>query len=262
MQRYLRVYRKLCEMSLETLMAYRANFINSMGSSFAWGIFSFISIFLLTSKTTSVYGWKREEIILLTCAYSIMIGVFHTLFSRNFERMAEIINFAQLDTFLVKPMDSQFLLSMRWVNYTASTRVLLGIGFLFYFRRIIAIELNPLAIALFFVLLFFGLLLLYSIWFIVATFLIWSPRLSNLIELMYSVSGMTRFPGEMYKNASEYLFLFLLPITLIITTPIKFLVARASLFDVLSLLFFAAVLFVISRKLWKFALRYYTSASS
>ncbi len=261
MKRYLRVYRTLCAMSLETLFAYRANFINSSVSSFSWGVFSFISIFLLTSKTTTIYGWKREEIILLTCGYGILIGVFHTLFSKNFERMAEVINFAQLDPILLKPMDSQFLLSMRWINYTAAIRIVLGISLLIYFMHALSIVLTWFSFISFFLLLVVGIVLLYSLWFIVATLLIWFPRLSNLIELMYTVSGMTRFPGELYKNASAYLFLFLLPITLIVTTPVKFLVRRATAIDIIELLVFAFVFFVLSRKFWKFALRFYASAS-
>lgn len=261
MKRYARVYALLWKMSLETLLAFRANFVNSMISSLAWGIFSIISVLLLVSKVTTMYGWTQGEIILLTCVYQIVIGVFHTLFSRNFERMAEIIEFAQLDGFLLKPIDSQFYLSMRWINYTSVTRVLLGIGLSAYFLRYLSIELHVVSLIIFFLLLISGLLLLYSLWFLVATLLVWFPRLSNIMELMFSVSGMTRYPGEMYKHASQYLFLFLLPITLIITTPVKLLVQRASVLNIASLALFTLVFFVFSRKFWKFALRFYTSAS-
>ena len=262
MNRYFRIYRILWRMSLETLLIYRANFINSSISSFAWGIFSYISIFLLTSKTSVVFGWTRGELILLTCGYGIMIGIFHTLFSRNFERMAEIIDFAQLDSILIKPIDSQFFLTMRWINYASIIRIVFGVGFLFYFLHSFAIRITIISVLVFFIFLFLGVLLLYSLWFGVATLLLWFPRLSNLMELMYTVAGLTRYPGEMYKNASEYLFLFLLPLTLIVSTPVKFLVWRASGMDLMFLIFFAVMLFLASRKFWVFALRFYTSASS
>ncbi len=262
MKRYISIYKAFAKMSLETLFAYRANFINSSISSVAWAIFSFVSIFLLTSKTSSIYGWKREEIILLTCGYQITIGIFHTLFTANFGRMAEIIEHAQLDGFLLKPIDSQFIMSMRWVNYTSIFRIFIGIIFLIYILQNFSIGLDPFTIGIFFLLLLVGLLLLYSIWFTVATMLIWFPRLSNIIDLMFSVSGMTRYPGELYKHASEYLFLFLLPITLVVATPVKFLFRRTTVFDILELFIFTLIFFVFSRKFWKFALRFYTSASS
>ncbi len=261
MMRYIRVYRSLWRMSMETLLAYRANFINSTVSSLAWGIFSLISIFLLTSKTSTIYGWSREEIILLTCAYQIMIGVFHTLFSRNFERISEIIEYAQLDGYLLKPIDSQFYLSMRWVNFTSIVRIVLGVGFLYFITRSISLGISMISLLFFFFLLLIGLALLYSIWFIAATLLIWFPRLSNIIDLMFNVSGMTRYPGELYKNASAYLFFVLLPIILIVTTPVKFLFQKTSFIDISELAIFALLFFVLSRYFWKFALRFYTSAS-
>jgi ABC-type uncharacterized transport system permease subunit len=55
-------------------MAYRANFINSVISSLGWGIFSVIFMLLLTNKTSSIYQWSRDEILLLTGFYNILGG--------------------------------------------------------------------------------------------------------------------------------------------------------------------------------------------
>ncbi len=262
MRRYLRVYAILGKLSLETLLAYRANFVNSIVASLSWGAFSFFSIFLLVSKTTNVYGWTPTEIILLTCGYSILIGVFHTLFSTNFERMADLINWGQLDAFLLRPLDSQFSLSLWWVNYASLVRIMLGAGLLWYIVQRSALPVPAFTLALFFILVCVGILLLYSIWFIVATLLIWFPRMSNVIELLFNISGMVRYPGEMYQNALGYIFFFFLPLTLIITTPVKILVRKSISWEMILLVAFAICFFVISRLFWKFALRYYTSASS
>lgn len=262
MKRYLRIYRSLLLLSLETLMAYRANFVNSLLSSLAWGIFSFVSILLITSRAPTIYGWRREEILLLTSGYSIVIGFFHTFFSRNFERMAEMINWAQLDSLLVKPVDSQFLISVWWVNYTSIIRIAVGVAFLAYFLHSLPISLTPGVVIAFIVLTFIGLLLLYSVWFIVTTLIMWFPRMSNIVELMYSVSGLSRYPGEMYRNVSPYLYFFLLPFFVVVATPVRFIIQKTSWIEIVELLGLATILFYISRKFWKFALRFYTSASS
>lgn len=262
MKRYIRVYAALWKMSFDMLVAYRGNFFNSMASSISWAMFSIVSILLLTSRASTIYGWTKTEIILLTCGYQILIGVFHTLFSRNFERMADLIEWGQLDALLVKPLDVQFLLSVSWVNYTSISRILLGFGILVYVIMTAGIQPSVVEVVSFIVLLGIGVVLLYSVWFIVATFIIWFPRMSNVIELMYTISGMARYPGEMYRNALGFLFFVLLPIILIVTTPIKLLVSKGSLQDILLLLGFATACLLISSTFWKFALRYYTSASS
>lgn len=262
MKRYFRVYTMLGRLSLETLLAYRANFVNSIVSSLSWGLFSFFSVLLLVSKTTGVYGWTPTEIILLTCGYSILIGVFHTLFSTNFDRMADLINLGQLDAFLLRPLDSQFSLSFWWVNYTSLTRILLGGGFLWYIIHTSAIPVTAVSAASFIVLVSVGIFLLYSVWFIVTTLLVWFPRMSNVIELLYSISGMARYPGEMYRHALGYIFFLFLPLTLIMTTPIKVLVRKSASWEMILLVVFTICFFMISRVFWKFALRHYTSASS
>src|SRR3972149_8688112 len=90
MGKYVRIYRDLLRLNLSSLVAYRSNFVNSVVSSTAWGVFSLVSIVLLTYRVQSVFGWTREEILLLTGVYSVVIGVFHTLFSRNFVRFSRL----------------------------------------------------------------------------------------------------------------------------------------------------------------------------
>lgn len=242
-------------------MTYRANFINSMISSFGWGLFSIASIVLLTSKSSTIFGWKREEVFVLTASYAILIGIFHLVFSRNFDRLSEIIHFGQLDTVLIKPIDSQFLISFYWVNYTSIFRIVLGIIFNIYLFKVFHFNFSLLNFIYFLILILVGLIVLYSIWFIASTLLIWFTRLSNLIDFLFNITGLARYPGEMIRQLRFYIFLFLLPITLIITVPAKFYLQKGSLSELILLLFFAVILFFASRKFWKFALRYYTSAS-
>jgi len=184
MRPYLTIYKTLLHLNLSALVAYRANFISNIISSISWGVFSIVSIVLLTSKTTVIYGWKREEILLLTTTYSVLIGLFHTLFSKNFERFSRMILYGRLDSILLKPIDSQFLISLWIVNYASLTRIILGIGLTFYFLHQLNIVLSPFIVVSYILITAMSLILLYSIWFIVATLTIWFPRLSNIVEFM------------------------------------------------------------------------------
>ena len=262
MKKYLRIYSKLLQLNFMTLTIYRANFVNSLLASVAWGIFSILSIVILTSNVHTLFGWKREEILLLSAVYSIFIGFYHLIVSRNMERFADLIFFGRLDSLLLKPLDSQFSVSLWLFNYTSITRVIIGIFLSFYFLQQLHISLGIVSIVLFFFFMSIGLLLLYSFWFFFLIFIVWQPRLSNIVELLYNISGIARYPQEMYRQLASYIFLFLLPLTLIINTPTKILLGRITIFDAIELACIAVVFFYISRKFWKFALRFYTSASS
>jgi ABC-2 type transport system permease protein len=262
MKKYLNVYRTLIRLNFSSLVVYRANVINNILGSTVWGVFSLISIMLLTARTTSVFGWTRYEILLLSGVYALFIGIFHTLFSRNFERLTHLIRHGMLDAILTKPMDSQFMVSTSIINFTSIIRIVLGMVFIGYIISVAHMTVTLPTIVLFFLGLAIGIILLYSFWFIVATLIIWYPDLSNLIEVLYSASNFGRYPREMYAPMNQFLFLFILPLTFMVIAPTKILLAKLTVVDAAGLLIFAAVFFVCSRKFWKFALRFYTSASS
>lgn len=249
-------------MNLSSLLMYRANFYNSLIASVAWGLFSLFSIVLLTSKSNMVFGWKRDELLLLNGLYGIIIGIYHVIISRNFERFSNIIHFGQLDSLLVKPIDSQFLLSFWLIGYATISRVIIAVIYTWYIANQLHIYPTFFSVISIVALMIFSLVLLYSIWYIVITITIWQTRLSNLTELMFTVTGSARYPQEMLQQLASYVFVFLLPLTLIINIPAKAFLSRLQSGDVIWLVVLSVGLFIVSRKFWKFALRFYTSASN
>lgn len=262
MKRYFSVYRMLLRMNFSMLVGYRENFYNSLLASLAWGSFSLYSIVLLTSKSSMIFGWKREEMLLLNGVYGIIISLFHMQFSKNFERFSEIIHMGQLDSILVKPMDSQFLVSFWLFGYASISRTIIATGYTVYVASMMHIPFSLSRIAGFMTLAVLGLVTLYSIWFIIITFTVWFTRLHNLTELMFTITGAARYPQEIMRQMNQYIFLFLFPITLIITLPTKAYLNRLGSGEFVAIGILSGVLFVSSRAFWRFALRSYTSASS
>lgn len=259
---HLKIYRTLIKLNFSALLAYRFNFINDIIGSITWGSFHFISIFLLTAKSGSVYGWSREELILLTASFSFIWGFFHIFFGKNFERIADIIHYGQLDQLLLKPIDSQFLLSLYYVNFTGIIRLILGMTAILIILAKIRIAITFVTVLGYLTLIFCGLILIYSLWYIITSLIIWFTRLTNLVDLLFNISGISRYPPEMMKRVQVYFFPVLLPILIFVSTPTKVLLHKVLLGDVLQLIGVTLVFFLISRWFWRFALRYYTSASS
>lgn len=263
MKRYIRIYLTLLRLNFLALIVFRANFINSMLSSFTWGLFSISSIFLLTARVSNVYGWNREDLLVLTGIYSIFIGIFHMLFSRNFERFSEVINRGYLDSILLKPADSQFLLSFWTINYTSILRIIIGVIFTIYvLYGLLHTTITISILGGFFVFLLTGILFLYSMWFLISTIIIWFTRLSNLTQLLYFMNGMSRYPKEIFSETRNLFLFIFLPMVMAVNTPTRIVLKKEADPDFLILAFFAIFTFILSRYFWKFALRYYTSVSS
>lgn len=262
LKKYFRIYFELMRLNAAVITAYRGNFINSVLVSLGWSLFSFISIMLLTSKSTAIFGWSKEELLILTGVYSIIIGLFHVLFSRNLEQVSRIVHRGQLDSFLLKPIDAQFLLSLTRFNYSSIPRVIMAIlivGLLIWQQHI---NIHFYQIMLFFVFGISSLIFLYSIWFLILSITVVYSQLSNLSDLLSHINDSAKYPVEMYSELRYYITIFLVPIAMIVSLPTKILLLRASLFELISLVLLTISIFMLSRLSFKFALRFYASVNS
>lgn len=262
MMRYLRIYRSFLRFSFINFITYRAYTINAMVSTLAWGVFQFIWIQLLTVQTKSAFGWSRDELVILAIVYIVVIGVFHFLFSRNFDRFTTIIDKGELDFLLLKPVDSQFIASCFISHFPNLVRTVLGTVLLIGYVSYRHIPISMAGVVGFLVLILFGILLLYSLWLFYSTLLIWFPRLTNINDFLYTINGMGRYPTEMIEGMKNFVIFFLLPFSIAIAAPTKVLVRGTLHGEVFGLIALTVGMLVFTRLFWLYALRHYTSASS
>lgn len=259
--RYFAIYKTLLRFNFAELIAYRGNFINGIVANSVWGFFSVVLIVVLTSRTPFIFGWSRGELFLLFGIYNIFTSVFQFFFTRGFERFAETVHLGSLDSVLLKPIDSQFLMSFTYINIPVILRVVIGVIFCKYALSLMNYvpSIQDLGLSIF--LMTISITVLYSIWYIVATCLIWWSSLSNLVGLLYEMNGTTRYPQQMFRSASPFLFYAIFPLTLVSTTPTLALIGKVTLGNIFWLVIFATAFLAASRIFWRFSLKYYSSAS-
>lgn len=262
MKRYISIYIALLKINYSRMLMYRSNFIVGTFSTLLWAVFSVVVILLLTYKTKTVFGWTTYELLLLTAVVNIVLGLFRMFFDRNFVRFSHIVYEGELDSVLIKPLDSQFFISVWYINFYNIFRVLFAIGLTIYFLLSFHIPIMLPNVIVAVVLMLFGLSSLYAITYILLTFTIWFPRLSNLLAFEDIYTGTIRYPKEMFQNLGILTYSFLLPIILTVSLPTRFLLNKPDWTDTIILLVSAILLIFTSHIFWKFALRYYTSTSS
>jgi ABC-2 type transport system permease protein len=106
-----------------------------------------------------------------------------------------------------------------------------------------------------------GVVLLYAVWFLVATTSIWFTKIYNATEVLRGLLDAGRFPMAAYPAAYRFVFTFVVPIAFLTTVPAEALLGRSSSTWLLASPVVAALAFVASRWLWLRALRSYTGAS-
>jgi ABC-2 type transport system permease protein len=103
---------------------------------------------------------------------------------------------------------------------------------------------------------------LYSLWFMLGATSIWFTKIYNVTEVLRGLTAAGRFPMAAYPASYRMFFTFVVPVAFLTTVPAEVIMGRLSWQSVGWSGVTAAILFAFSSWVWRFALRFYTSASS
>lgn len=262
MMRLIRLTYILFRANVFELFTYRASFFAGVFSVILWVALSLVSITIITYQSALVGGWSKYELFLANGIYSLVLGFMYFFFRANFRDVSRLIRLGDLDLVLVKPCDSQFLVSVGKFIIYQLVRMAMGIIVIIY--SLFALKITPtlIEILLFVPLLISSVLIIYSLWFFIITLSIWFVDLFNLDELFIQLTGVTRYPLEIFKIISKFLMYVTLPLVVITTVPAQILLQKLNVSLVVWSLVISLSLFWLTRRFWQFALKYYTSASS
>ena len=155
-------------------MEYRANFYLGLLSSFLTLLGALFGLLLLYQGGYRPGGWRLEEALLVLSAFTLLQGLGSTLLAPNLNKIVEHVQQGTLDFVLLKPIDPQFWLSFRAFSPWGLGDFLLGMGLLLYAGERLGLGLGGYLLFLFYLAL--GSVMLYSLWFLLATTSIWFVR--------------------------------------------------------------------------------------
>src|SRR3954453_22003534 len=128
-RRYVRVYVACLRNCLARELEFRTSFALSAGSTMLWALFSMLLAGLIFSNVRQVAGWDLDRMFVLTGTFLIVEGSSAALFQRNMQRLSEMVNKGELDFVLPRPISSQFLVSIRYVNLGDAPTAVVGIAY-------------------------------------------------------------------------------------------------------------------------------------
>jgi len=261
-RKYLKVYKKFLHTSLASELEYKTNILVDLITA----ILSLIgSIFLLSiffQNNRYIGGWKFEQALIIQSIYTILNGITNTWFNPNLTEIVKHIREGTLDFVLLKPIDSQFFISLKKINPSGFLEIMLGLFLLFFCIRINQINLNLSFLTLSLITISCSICILYSLWFFISTTTIWFVKTWNAIEVLRSFLYIGRFPLNSFSFSLRIFFSVFIPIAFITTIPSEVFLGLSQVWKILLEVIVATVFLVTSRKFWLFALKFYSSASS
>lgn len=262
MFRYLSIVQLFWGTAIAAEMEYRANFVLAAISSIgnlATGLFG-LSLFYQKNSNYAFEGWNWWQALLVLGVFTLLQGFSATFLVPNLNRIVRHVQDGTLDFILLKPISSQFWLSTYSLSPWGIPDILFGLGLVGFAGSQLHILWHNYLFSL--VPLIFGLIILYSLWFMLGATSIWFVKIYNVTEVLRGLVEAGRYPMAAYPSAYRFFFSFVVPVVFLTTVPVQVMLDRIDWSWLIGGAGLAVVLFWFANRFWQFALRYYTSASS
>jgi len=261
-KKYFLVYSNFLQTSLASELEYKTNIIIDLITA----ILSLVgSVFLLSiffQNNNQIGGWKFEEALIIQGIYTILNGITNTWFNPNLTEIVKHIREGTLDFVLLKPIDSQFFISLKKIAPSGFLEIMLGFCLLLYCAIINEININLSFLIFCLITLTCSICVLYSLWFFISTTTIWFVKTWNATEVLRSFLYIGRFPLTSFSYSLRIFFSIFIPIAFITSIPSKVFLGNSSIWEIILEILVCGIFLISSRKFWFFALKFYTSASS
>ena len=261
--RYLKIWMAFLRNTLTRDMEYKANFIFEIFIDVIYysSLFFFFKIIFQFTDSLGVFDENATIIFLINMYIADSLYVF--LLGGNVFHINENVKSGDLDFILLKPINSQFFISCRYVNmhaiisililsillikltYTYHGNSFLFINYIFYVPSLIL-----------------GMFIFYSFEFIIASLSFWFRNFSYAGWLAGELTKYSRRPDSIYKKWFRKTLFTIFPMAMICSVPARILIFgfNEKLFALQFLI--SAVFLWITTVIWKKGLIQYESASS
>jgi len=279
--KYWKVFLTFARNSLVRDMTFRTNFMLQCISSVGWTMMNvgfYLIIFQYTNSIGADSGWDRDKFFLFIATTWFINSLVQAFFMPNAEEFSELIRTGGLDFALLKPIDTQFLVSFRRVDWSALSNFAAGfiIALIALYslanRQVDPMVPSVLSILLYMVFLACGVVIMYSLMICLSATSIWLGRNQTLYNFWFYITNFSRYPMEIYNRGwgrpMYGFFTFIIPVLLVVNIPARILARPISpqTWEDQLLIGWALVAtltsLLISRWVFKRALLSYRSASS
>jgi ABC-2 type transport system permease protein len=245
-------------------LAFRSSFIFLI-FGVAFQIFlSLIFIKVIFGWVASIKGWTYYEVLLLVGTSIFLEGVLW-MSCAYLHILKILLKNGALDGILVKPMDSQFLVSCYRGDLEDLVRVILGASIIIFAISHIEVSGWQLVLngAIYLVLVANAYAIMYSISVIINSIAFWTIESPTTFAMFEVIGRISQYPADIFSGSgAKLIFSTLMPVMFISTVPAKIL-SRGFQGSLILESFAITFIFInVSRYVWKKGLGAYSSASS
>jgi ABC-2 type transport system permease protein len=263
LKRHLTIYAALWKNSVAREMSFKGNFILWIVVELLWFGLQLCFVSVVFSQTASVGTWTQWQMILLVGASNFIQQVYQAFFLVNCTNLSELVRTGKMDFLLLLPVNTRFIVSLRQVDLGAFVNAIFAVAVMFFAAEKLNLHPTVAQISGFSALCVVGILIHYSLMFMLAAISFWTVRAQGIVWGYYNLFNIARMPDEAFHGAFKAVFTFALPVLLVSNVPVRVLADKlTSPASWLLLLGLGIIWAAISEWFWRLSVRRYTSASS
>jgi len=185
-------------------MEFRSNFFLWFILQVVWVIIQAGMIGLYFNFTDNISGWTKPQVFLLIGLFRVIEGIYHVFFHMNLMNFPENISSGNLDFYLTRPVNSQFLVTTRYHSPDEIGTLFTGMGLVWYALIQLKYSLSVILLVKLLVLVAFGLLALYSVMLILSSLAFIFTRMTALFSIWDVVYFAVSAINYRYYSVPDY----------------------------------------------------------
>jgi ABC-2 type transport system permease protein len=261
---YLRLVRQFARASAQNELAYRANFWISLLHSLLNLVTGVLGLVVIFGQVESIQGWDLPSTLALLGVFLTLSALRALFLGPSLESLAGMEGEIWTGTFdftLLRPVNAQFLASVRQWRPFALVDLALGLGVLVVAVGQLGESLTPVRLAGFLLALTAGLTILYAILLAFSALTLWNPGFL-FTWLFDGLFRMARYPVGLYPGWLRLALTWVVPVGVMTTVPAQALSGKLPAGMLAGSVALAVGLLLGASALFRLGLRRYASASS
>ena len=257
MQKSFKIFTIYASIYLKTVTQQRLGIVFfTLGKIFRF-LFLFFMIYLIFSKTNLVKGYTLDQMIIFYLTFNIIDTLTQLLFREVYRFRPQIVS-GSFDLTLLKPHHPFIKILIGGVDFL-DLILLIPYIFLTIFFILKLPEITWLLTTNYLLLIANSLILATAFHITVLALAIMTTEIDHTIMIYRDLTGLARFPMEIYREPIRGIFTFVIPVGIMMTFPSKALFGLLTPSLFLLAFFFSTLMLLISLKLWNSALKKYQS---
>ena len=262
MHRYLSLWNSFFQNSLTRDMEYKANFLGGLFVDMVYYGSKFFFFTVIYSYVDALGVFTRDDVMIFLIVVFLTDTFYMFFFAGNIFQINQLMVKGELDFYLLKPVNKQFIVSFRKVKSYAILSFFILCALLFVQLRSYPEPIPLINILAFIISFFMGVSLWYSIEFMIASSCFWFKNFSVAGWLSHEIFKFSMRPDSIYIGLMRKVLFSFLPMVFIASIPTRTLLYGADIQYLSWQVIISLLFFLISRKVWKKGLMRYESASS